>query len=138
MYSLTYVSSAIGPFSSDDLRKLLTRSRLHNERAGITGMLLYKGGNFMQVLEGEPQVVRATQAKIQADARHKGVLVLLQGGVPVRNFGSWSMAFRDLNAPSAAETPGYDDFLNTPLNDPRFARDPQASQKLLQVFKTNM
>jgi hypothetical protein len=135
MYSLTYISSATNLFSRDELRSLLSASRSNNDRAGLTGMLLYKGGNFMQVLEGDRRAVQAAQAKIMSDPRHKGIIVLLQGEVPARSFRKWSMAFRDLDEPSSRNTPGYDDFLNTPLTDPRFTQDPAASQKLLQVFK---
>jgi hypothetical protein len=136
MYSSTYVSSATIPFSNDSLRALLLSSRTNNERAGITGMLLYKGGNFMQVLEGERGVVLETQNRIFGDVRHRGHIVLLAEAIPDRRFGKWSMGFRDLNA--VQNVPGYDDFLNTPLTDARFLEDPSACQKLLQIFKTNM
>ena len=138
VYSLTYASSASCEFSPDDLRKLLARSRMKNERAGLTGMLLYKGGNFMQVLEGEAAAVHHAMAKIAADARHKDILVLLHGEVPAKTFGNWSMAYRDLNTVAGHAAPGYDDFLNTPLNDARFMREPSACRKLLQIFKANM
>jgi hypothetical protein len=135
MYSLTYVSSATSLLSRDELRGLLIASRANNDRAGVTGMLLYKGGHFMQVLEGERRAVQAAQAKILSDPRHNSLVVLLQGEVPGRSFKKWPMAFRDLDEPSSRNTPGYDDFLNTPLTDPCFMQDPAASQKLLQAFR---
>jgi len=138
MYSLTYVSSAGRPFSHAELQLLLATSRRNNEAAGITGILLYKDGNFMQVLEGERAVVLATKARIDADPRHHGVLNLLEVEIETREFGVWSMAFRDLATVQAAQVPGYDEFLNTPLTDPRFAQDPSTSQKLLTMFKRNM
>jgi hypothetical protein len=138
MYSLTYVSSARVSFSKDDLRGLLQKSRANNERAGVSGMLLFKDGNFMQVLEGDESAVRATHQIIQRDPRHGGLITLLQKPVATRAFGSWSMAFRDLDSPASRATPGYDDFLNTPLTDARFVREPSASQRLLQIFKEHM
>jgi hypothetical protein len=53
MFSIVYVSSALKPFSKTDLLTLLEKSRENNTSLGISGMLLYKDGNFMQVLEGE-------------------------------------------------------------------------------------
>ncbi len=138
MFTLTYASSAIRPFTQADLRALLQVSRVNNENAGITGMLLYKGGNFMQVLEGERNAVLATKARIDADSRHRGILVLLSGEQAAREFGNWSMAFRDLDGNATHTLPGYDEFLNTPLNDERFKRDPASSQKLLTIFKRTM
>ncbi len=58
MFFLVYVSSAVRPFSRVDLDDLLATSRANNARVGITGMLLYKDGNFMQVLEGDEEAVR--------------------------------------------------------------------------------
>src|SRR3569833_3048400 len=136
MYSLTYVSSARAAFDAEALKQLLATSRRRNEQDQISGMLLFKGGNFMQVLEGPEEAVRATHARIENDPRHSGLITLLQGRVAARSFSAWSMAFRDLNAVSAHNVPGYDDFLNTPLTDARFTRDPTAAQKLLQVFKS--
>ena len=138
MYSLTYVSSARTAFDADTLRQLLAKSRQRNEQHEISGMLLYKDGNFMQVLEGPEEAVRATHARIADDPRHSGLITLLQGPIQARSFGGWSMAFRDLNDAEARSLPGYDDFMNTPLNDPRFTRDPSAAQKLLLVFKRSM
>ena len=42
-------------------------------------MLLYKDGNLMQVLEGEESAVRALYAKITADDRHRGHMILWDG-----------------------------------------------------------
>jgi hypothetical protein len=138
MFSLTYASSAIEPFTHEQLRTLLQVSRANNDKVGVTGMLLYKGGNFLQVLEGEREAVLAVKARIDRDARHRGILLLLTSEHSGREFGNWSMAFRDLDGSESHNLPGYDEFLNTPLNDERFQRDPAASQKLLTIFKRTM
>jgi hypothetical protein len=48
MFSLTYVSSAVHPFSPRELRDLLEECNDNNRARGITGLLLCKDGNFMQ------------------------------------------------------------------------------------------
>ena len=53
MISIAYSSSAAVPFSEGDLLELLTRSRENNTAKGITGLLLFKEGKFLQVLEGD-------------------------------------------------------------------------------------
>ena len=45
---------------------------------------------------------------------------------------------RDLPYDNAAKTPGYNDFMNTPLTDSEFSRDPNRCMKLLLLFKKNM
>jgi hypothetical protein len=47
MIQYIYVSSSVKPFSNEELLELLGKSRENNERLGITGMLVYKGGVFI-------------------------------------------------------------------------------------------
>jgi hypothetical protein len=138
MIQLVYVSSATEPFSAEDLTVLLERSRRRNAASGITGMLLYRGGNFMQVLEGDEGVVRALFAAIGRDRRHSGVLTLLDGPIAGRQFPDWSMGFRNLADEAVRQLPGFSEFLNTPLTAQEFAGAPTRCQKLLQTFRRDM
>jgi len=138
MFVLVYVSSAVKPFSQPALVKLLEKSHANNAKRGITGLLLYKDGNFMQVLEGEEDVVRTLYRKIARDPRHRGVITLSQGPLAARQFPDSSMAFRDLNAADVLSTPGYSEFLNTSLTGKEFSSDPTLCQKLLLTFKKSM
>lgn len=137
MFSLTYVSTAVHPFSIDELRELLTKSRANNTKLGVTGMLLYKDGSFMQVLEGEEAVIRALADKIHEDPRHKSMLTLYKGQSPERQFADWSMGFQNLNSPEVAHIPGYSSFLSVPLTDEAFRSNPGRAMKLLLIFHKN-
>lgn len=92
-YSIVYVSTAIVDFSAADLVKLLKRAHGFNERAGITGVLMYGSGRFVQVLEGCPAAVRCLYARIVADPRHGRFQVLADGLVARREFTGWHMSF---------------------------------------------
>lgn len=138
MYSLVYVSSASTLFTKQQLTELLQIAREKNTAAQITGMLLYKDGNFMQVLEGEESAVKQVYNHISADNRHKGVIVLLSGTVENRTFPDWSMGFRDLRSPELAQTPGFNDFLNTTLAPEEFVSNPDRVRRLLMTFKSRM
>jgi Sensors of blue-light using FAD len=138
LYSLIYVSSAVNPFSQEDLVELLATSRENNASVDVTGMLLYKDGNFMQALEGEEPMVRELYEKIRTDPRHTGEIVLWKGTVRERQFGGWSMGFRDLDSEASRKTPGYSEFLNTPLTGKEFGADATRSQRLLLTFKRSM
>lgn len=138
VHFLIYVSSTVKPFSRIELVELLARSRQNNERLGVSGMLLYKDGNVMQVLEGGEQNVHALYARIARDPRHTGLIVLLEGTMEARQFPNWSMAYRDLNDAEVLKTPAYSEFLNTPLTGAEFSSDPTRCQKLLQTFKRSM
>jgi hypothetical protein len=111
MYHLVYVSSAVNLFTDADLAAVLDVSRRNNGACGITGMLLYVGGNFIQVLEGEKDDVNKTHRRIANDARHRGLITLLEGEIEKRDFSDWSMGFRKVDGKDAGTLPGYNDFL---------------------------
>ena len=96
MIQLVYVSSAVHPFSNAELVELLHKARAKNAALHVTGMLLYKDGNFIQALEGEEAVVHTLFACIKADQRHRGVEVVIDEEIPHRTFADWSMGFRNL------------------------------------------
>lgn len=112
MLSLTYLSSASSLMGEQELTDLLAYVRPKNEALGITGVLLYADGNFIQTIEGPDDVVEATFARIAADPRHHGVLVGLRDTIEERAYPDWSMGFRALSAAEAAELPGFNDYLD--------------------------
>ncbi len=132
MYRLIYISSAMKPFTDGQLQELLEVSRRNNEIAGITGMLLYLSGNFIQVLEGEKMDVLALVLRIGHDPRHRGVLVLMQGHVAEREFPNWSMGFHRVGSHEENDLPGYTDFLDQAAN-PDMHRS--SALRLLDHFK---
>ena len=117
---------------------MLKESNQRNKEAGITGMSLYKDGQFMQVLEGPGEAVTETFSRISKDPRHHGIKVIVQGAVQERRFPGWSMAFRDLSLPDHQEVPGFSEFLNTPLTGQEFADDPDRCERLLLLFKQHI
>jgi hypothetical protein len=135
---VVYVSHAVKPFTEAELVTLLERTRLRNQRAGITGMLLYKDGNFMQVLEGEASVVDATLTRIERDPRHTGLVVIEEGSHKEREFGDWSMAYRNLNDTAVHAMPGYSQFMNLHFDPGELAGSASVCRELLQLFRDSM
>jgi Sensors of blue-light using FAD len=134
-YRLIYVSSATRLFSEAELENLLTKSRQSNNSVGITGLLLYKDGNFMQCLEGSKDAVGMLMDKIRRDPRHRGLIVLLEESAEPE-FSGWSMGFKKLNPSTAIEVPGYSEFLDLPLTSEQFRLHPSSSVKMLLCFKS--
>ena len=137
LYRLLYVSSASHRMSAQELAELLQQSRRNNERLGITGMLLYKDGDFMQVIEGEEPAVRALYARIERDPRHGGSTVLLEEPAQTRLFGEWAMGFREARDAELRQLPGFSDFMNHPLAAAALGRldDPSGCLELLLLFR---
>ncbi len=100
LLSIIYVSSATRLLADDELERLLHAAREHNASAGITGLLLYGDGNFMQLIEGPAVAVADLYARIKRDPRHHLVITVQQeSGLP-REFADWSMAYRKVDAPT--------------------------------------
>ena len=133
MFHLVYVSSAVNLFSEEQLRELLEISRVNNTKCGLTGMLLYVDGNFIQALEGEKEDVMVTNLRIARDPRHCGLLVLLRGEIAQREFPDWSMEFRRVDAETGGTVPGYSDFLNKKANPDQHR---SAALRLMDHFKS--
>ena len=139
MISLVYVSSATEPFSPAELVTLLEKARRNNATLGVTGMLLYKDGNFMQAIEGDDVVIKELHDRIQRDPRHRGMITLLRKPIEQRQFPNWSMGFVDLLDPVVRDLPGYNEFLDTPLtNLDVFCAHPSRAHKLLMTFKNTI
>lgn len=107
MLSVVYTSAATGSFDDSDLATLLMNSRSNNRRLGLTGFLLYKDGQFLQVLEGDEAVVRDRMSIIAADPRHADVAILVEDEVAERRFPSWSMGYEAVTDELADQIPGY-------------------------------
>lgn len=130
-----YSSTAVKPFTVDELVALLKKSQENNIKVALTGLLVHKDGQFMQLLEGPEANVRKTLKKIEADQRHKNVVTLLEGTTDDRQFSEWTMGFRDLNAPEIRTLDGFSEFLYTPLDGTEFKTSPTRSQRFLLMLK---
>jgi hypothetical protein len=100
VFTLIYISSASSAMSEQDLADILSVSRSNNSQTSITGMLLYKNGEFMQALEGNRDDVEKLYEIISQDNRHKDSLVLSRKEIPERSFAEWSMGFKNISAMS--------------------------------------
>ncbi|MGY2134952.1 BLUF domain-containing protein [Hymenobacter sp. HD11105] len=103
LYSLIYTSRAVRPLDEQSLQTLLAQARHHNASQHLTGVLLYAGGRFLQVLEGPRTEVEALFARIQRDPRHVHVRLVGRGVVRRREFPQWGMGFRRLSYPVWAQ-----------------------------------
>ena len=138
LIQIVYTSTATAPLGRAELMELLRGNVQRNKQAGITGLLLYQDGAFMQALEGEEEAVIKLFGKISRDPRHHRVIPLLHEPIGQRNFPDSAMAFRDLNSAEVRNMPGYSEFLNTPLNGDLHAPDLPKCKRVLLYFKKNI
>lgn len=110
MLSIAYVSVATTPLSADEIAALLTQARANNKRDGITGALLYHRDRFIQIVEGEDEIVRAKFDAISTDSRHRSVQTMREKRIPERQFPQWTMGFREISDDSVKQLDGFEDF----------------------------
>jgi hypothetical protein len=88
---LMYASRAVPALDQEELVTILRQSKANNPSTGVTGVLCYSGGIFLQVLEGGRSAVNKLYNRIGADPRHTDVELLLYEEIGERRFASWSM-----------------------------------------------
>ncbi|MEO8585117.1 MAG: BLUF domain-containing protein [Acidobacteriota bacterium] len=99
-FRLIYSSEAAPDLAAPDLEGMLAESRIRNRSRGITGVLIFVDGAFLQILEGEKDDVLDLMERIERDPRHRGIKVFHEEETDERAFGSWNMAYL---SPSAKE-----------------------------------
>ena len=88
---LMYASRAVPAIDQEELVTILKQSKANNPKAGVTGVLCFSEGVFMQVLEGGRSAVNKLYNRIVADARHSDVMLLNYEEIAERRFAGWSM-----------------------------------------------
>ena len=88
---LMYASRAAESVNHDELVAILKQSKAYNPAAGVTGVLCFSGGIFLQVLEGGRAPLNALYNRIVQDARHREVTLLSYEEIGERCFAGWAM-----------------------------------------------
>ncbi|PLX37450.1 MAG: hypothetical protein C0606_03855 [Hyphomicrobiales bacterium] len=107
VHRLIYFSSTAPSFQAPDVEDILSVARERNRRAGITGLLVYHDGNFLQILEGPRDAVEECFTRIQNDPRHDGIIRVVSEDVEERVFGDWEMAWMPFQDASAEAQQGF-------------------------------
>lgn len=88
---LLYASRATHTVEQDELNAILRSSKAENPALGITGVLCFSEGIFLQVLEGGRSAVNRLYNRIVTDPRHTDVELLVYEEISERRFAGWSM-----------------------------------------------
>jgi hypothetical protein len=134
---LIYVSTLVGE-SEQELGAILESSVRHNQLNGLTGMLLYYRGAFMQVLEGEDLQVQETYGRICEDKRHHHILTLSFGEMPRRHFENWSMGYKYVDPTAIEKFPKYAPFFNFRTDADKIKGVPGLALEMLTMFANGM
>lgn len=94
MKRICYISKAKTDLSDSELHDLIAISLKNNLADQITGILLYDGNRFLQVIEGDEDKIDMCFNRISNDVRHDNLSLLENGGIADREFGSWALECR--------------------------------------------
>ncbi|EMF24831.1 diguanylate phosphodiesterase [Citrobacter freundii] len=78
------------------LEDMVTAANIKNRRSDVTGILLFNGHHFFQLLEGPEEQVKEIYCCICNDPRHHNIVELMCDYAPARRFGKVGMELFDL------------------------------------------
>ena len=98
LLSLTYTSLARLDLDVSDLENIHRAALQLNALDGITGLLVFNGTHFLQIIEGAPDAIEDLVQRLRRDPRHSGFEIRDRHEVEARSFPDWSMELVRVNA----------------------------------------
>ncbi len=93
-YSILFVSALSADAPADTVIAIARQARRNNERTGITGLLVFDGENFAQLMEGPQDTVPALADLMSTDPRHEHMEILHSAPTAsARRFPSWRLGY---------------------------------------------
>lgn len=128
-----YISAADPDVSFEDLAEILASSKKYNDAHGVSGMLLFKSGSFLQVLEASRAEMTRVLERIMGDPRHRNMIAILSGELEKRKFPDWSMGFVNMEEVINSDV-YYEDYFDATLELSEIAKDAEQAFKFIQRF----
>lgn len=91
MEQIVYTSRASENVTSADLFNIIEISARNNPDREVTGFLVAKGNDFLQLVEGPTDRLEELLTVLKRDRRHRDIHILLRDPIHTRNFPSWKM-----------------------------------------------
>lgn len=111
MHLIIYTSRFTGnkEKANEVLKDICQASQRNNPKRDVTGLLFYHNSRFLQVLEGEKQVLEQLLELLDEDERHCDVQRLIDSPITTRDFEQWNMDTLNL---SEDDSIGFDELQN--------------------------
>lgn len=105
MLSQLIYASDVADLDDGQVSGILQQARTSNQMHDLTGMLVFDGHHYLQVLEGSRTAVTAAFRRIADDSRHVNVSLISVNDIEERDFPDWTMGYLGM-------TPQIRDVLN--------------------------
>ncbi len=89
--TLTYTSRA-DDLSDDEVERIHRSAMTLNSLDGVTGMLIYNGKQFLQIVEGAEDAIEDLVQRLRCDRRHDDIVIREDRTVDGRSFPDWTMS----------------------------------------------
>lgn len=132
---LIYTSSAHREMTQPELDKILQKSRINNVRRQVTGVLLYKTGNFLQVMEGAEKSVLEVFAVVSKDPRHHQVTMILKRPIYRREFSNWAMGFARMDDISPSRIAGFTSYMLETMSEIPYGTGGSIANEFMEAFR---
>jgi hypothetical protein len=96
--SVTYTSLARLDLQASDLEDIHRSARDRNALDAVTGLLVFNGTHFLQIIEGAESAIDDLVQRLRQDRRHSGFEIRDQRKIEARSFPDWSMEMVRVNA----------------------------------------
>jgi len=128
------MSTAVGVLRAEELDRIYLRANSANAGAGITGLMLFYEGVFLQVLEGPAAGIASLMERLRRDRRHSGLVVLEQGHAAERSFAGTPMHFIAARNLSAGEKHAFSELRKIVSQRPGLASAEHGLSDFLAAF----
>lgn len=96
LQSLTYISQVADDVTLADVDAIHKAALTYNPLDGITGLLLYNGASFLQMVEGAESAIDDLLVRLEKDSRHHSIEIRDRRAITQRFFPHWSMHRLDI------------------------------------------
>ena len=93
---LTYVSNRTSICTDAEIENILASCKKNNPTLKITGVLLYSNKKFIQMVEGDAELITSLFDKIKLDNRHSNCTLISLGAIKEKTFPSWHMGAKKI------------------------------------------
>lgn len=96
LVQLIYRSLAQNGFTSQAMGQLADALTKRNLALKVSGLLIYDGKYFLQVIEGDSEVVDRLYESVCRDERHSGIVLILRDPIPRLHFNDFKVDILDV------------------------------------------
>lgn len=101
LHAICYVSTVSTDFKQQAVMQLFDFVVKKNKELGITGLLLHSDGNFMQLMEGDKEIIDMLYKNIKEDPRHHHLIEILNESIEHRIYENYETGFSIINTEKA-------------------------------------